>query len=102
MFSSAIWHKDTLAMSDENEWTLSFNPRTQDDVDLATLKEELAPYVLSVTRKSETRYELTLDDELPDFPIMGQVITNVILMLGELYPDGVIVGHVDNEQEFKD
>ncbi|MCV9964694.1 hypothetical protein OIU34_22650 [Pararhizobium sp. BT-229] len=87
-------------MSDENEWALSFNPRTQEDLDVDALKEALAPYVVSVTRKSEHRYELILDDELPDSPVMGEVITNVILMLGELYPDGVVVGHVDNEPEY--
>jgi hypothetical protein len=87
-------------MSDENEWAISFNPGIKEDLDVDAVKEALAPYVLSVTRKSEHRYELILDDELPDNPAMGEVITNVILLLGERYPSGVVVGHVDNEPEY--
>jgi hypothetical protein len=87
-------------MSDENEWALSFNPGMAEDLDLEALKEALAPYVLSAKRASEHRYELILDDELPGSPPMGEVITNVIFLLGELYPDGVVVGHIDNEPEY--
>ncbi|MBY3155553.1 hypothetical protein HFO56_24820 [Rhizobium laguerreae] len=87
-------------MSEENEWTLSFNPMTDEEIDLVALKDALAPYVLSVTRKSEHRYELILDDELPDNPPMGEVITKVIFMLGEIHPAGVVVGHLDDEPEY--
>jgi hypothetical protein len=87
-------------MSEENEWSLSFNPMTDEDIDLVAFKDALSPYVLSVTRKSQHRYELILDDELPDNPPMGEVIENVIFMLGEIYPAGVVVGHLDNEPEY--
>ncbi|MCS4089029.1 hypothetical protein [Rhizobium sp. BK176] len=87
-------------MSEENEWSLSFNPMTDEDIDLVAFKEALSPYVLSVTRKSAHRYELVLDDELPDNPPMGEVLEKVIFMLGEIYPSGVVVGHLDNEPEY--
>jgi hypothetical protein len=87
-------------MSEENEWSLSFNPMTDEEIDLVALKDALAPYVLSVTRRSEHRYEVILDDELPDNPPMGEVITKVIFLLGEIHPDGVVVGHLDNEPEY--
>lgn len=87
-------------MSEENDWALSFNPRTDEDLDVDAMKEALSPFALSVTRKSEHRYEIILDDELPYNPPMGEVITKVIFLLGELYPAGVIVGHLDDEPEY--
>jgi hypothetical protein len=86
-------------MSDENEWAISFDPRTDEDIDIGAMREILAPYVLSVTRKSAHRYELILDDELPDMPQMGEVITSVIMLLGETYPEGLVVGHIEAEAE---
>lgn len=87
-------------MSDENEWTLSFNPRTEDEIDVDALKEALSPFALSVSRKSPHRYEILLDDELPDYPKMGEVITEVIMTLGAIHPEAIVVGHVLNEPEF--
>nr|WP_250807250.1 hypothetical protein [Neorhizobium tomejilense] len=89
-------------MSDENEWSISFDPRTDEDLDTGVMKQLLAPYVLSVKKKSPHRYELLLDDELSESPQMGEVITNVILLLGEHYPDGLVVGHLENEPEAED
>lgn len=89
-------------MSEENEWSISFNPMTEDEVDLEAFKENLAPYALSVKRKSAHRIEIVLDDELPRNPPMGSVIEDVILLLGEHYPTGFVVGHVENEPEIAD
>lgn len=89
-------------MSDENDWAISFNPMTDERLDPDEVKTNLAPYALSVKHKSAHRYEILLDDELPDSPPMGEVITNVIFLLGEHYPQGVVVGHLENEPEIVD
>lgn len=89
-------------MSEENEWSISFNPMTEDELDLDAFKEALSPYAVSVKHNSQHRYEIVLDDELPGSPPMGEIITRVIIMLGEHYPDGVVVGHLENEPEIAD
>lgn len=86
-------------MADESAWTISFNPMTDDDIDPEEMKAALAPYVLSIERKNPRRYELTLDDELPSNPPMGEVISDVIFRLGEVYPDGIVVGHLDDDND---
>jgi hypothetical protein len=86
-------------MSDENEWSLSFNPVSYGELDEGELVEALHPFVISAARKSEHRYELLLDSELPKYPHMGQVITEVLFLLNEKYPDGIVFGHVVDEPE---
>ena len=86
-------------MSDENEWSISFNPGDTANVDPDDMKDALNPYAYSVEKKAAHRYEIVLNDVLPGNPPMGEVITEVILMLGQLYPAGYVVGHVDAEAD---
>ena len=84
-----------MDLETENDWTVSFNPFGE--IDVAAFAAALRPWVSLVERKTAERLELTLADA-PRGMSMQDVLNKAHERLDEVRPEGVVVGHIDDER----
>jgi hypothetical protein len=84
-----------MDLETENDWIISFNPLG--DIDLPSFAAALKPWVILAERKTAERIELTLCDA-PKAMSMQDVLNKALERLDEICPQGVVVGHIDDER----
>lgn len=84
-------------INNEDDFTISFDPQISEDIDENELLESLKPYVISIEKKSDSRYEVVLNDTIPHLDDMEDITWEFIQKLTEIIPTSIIVSHLEQD-----